>query len=39
MWLNIKSFDDYKETFQESEKDRLAFGNMKLELFLAEKMG
>ena len=25
MWLNIKSFDDYQETFQESEKDRLAF--------------
>lgn len=25
MWLNIKSFEEYKQTFQESEKDRLAF--------------
>lgn len=25
MWLNIKSFNDYQETFDTSEKDRLAF--------------
>ena len=25
MWLNIKSFQEYQETFKESEEDRLAF--------------
>lgn len=25
MWLNIKSFEDYNETFKESEEDRLGF--------------
>jgi len=25
MWLNIKSFEEYKETYLRSEKDRLAF--------------
>ena len=25
MWLNIKSFDEYKETYQQSETDRLKF--------------
>lgn len=25
MWLNIKSFEEYKETYKQSEKDRLKF--------------
>lgn len=25
MWLNIKSFDEYKQVYEESRKDRLAF--------------
>ena len=39
MWLNIKSFDNYQETFDQSEQDRLSFWDHERVLLLAKTLG
>ena len=39
MWLNIKSFDNYQETFDQSEQDRLSFWDHEAVLFTGENVG